>query len=224
MAVVKVKYTKSRNRIKAHLRYMTHRPDKVGVKLTRLLFSYDYKTLDKQHVYDLIDHAPKGTTFFKIMISPDPKREDIGKDLDLWGLTEKTMIQLTKLLGGDAGKYVEFVGAVHNDHTDIRHVHSIVLVRGRLTREDFKALRLTATAEARRQRKLKDLVRKFHDRYYTRLYKSPTARRQPLGRVAVPKQGCPECGSKQSMVRLKNGTYWCRMCGRVQEQRQGLSI
>jgi hypothetical protein len=223
MAVVKVKYTKSRNRIKAHLRYITHRPGREGEKLSRLLFSYDYKTLDKQHVYELIDHAPKGTTFFKIIISPDPRREDRRKDLDLWSVTEKTMNQLTKLLGAEAGQHVQFVATVHNDHTDNRHVHAIVLVQGRLSREDFTALRLTATLEARRQRKRKDLVRKFHDRYHTRLYRLQTARRQPFTRFVVQK-GCPECGSKQSMVRLKKGNYWCRQCGRVEEPRQGLRV
>jgi ribosomal protein L37AE/L43A len=223
MAVVKAKYTKSRNRIKAHLRYMTHRPGRDGEKLSRLLFSYDYKVLDKQRVYEMIDNAPKGTKFYKIIISPDPKREDSRKDLDLWNLTEKTMNQLTKLLKLEAGQHVQFVGTVHNDHTDIRHVHSIVLVQGRLSREDFTALRLTATLEARRQGKRKELARKFHARYHTRLYRLQTARRQPFTRFVVQK-GCPECGHKQSMVRLKNGTYWCRQCGRVDEQRQGLSV
>jgi ribosomal protein L37AE/L43A len=224
MSVVKAKYTRSKAGIKAHLRYITHRPGREGEKLSRLLFSYDYKVLDRQRVYEMIDNAPKGTKFYKIIISPDPKREDSRKDLDLWNFTEKTMNQLTKLLKLEAGQHVQFVGTVHSDHTDIRHVHTIVLVRGRLAREDFTALRLTATLEARRQRKRKDLARKFHARSSTRLSQSPTARRLPLGSVTVPKQGCPACGHKQSMVRLKNGTYWCRQCGRVEEQRQGLRV
>ena len=91
MAIVKVKYTKSRAQIKAHLRYIAHRPGRDGEKLLRTLFTSGYRTIEKHSVYDLIDHAPKGTTFFKIIISPDPKKEDSRRDLDLWRLTEKTL-------------------------------------------------------------------------------------------------------------------------------------
>src|SRR5713101_9573414 len=108
MAVVKVKYTRSSTQIKAHLRYIIHRPGRDGEKQSRQLFSENYTTLEKQRAYELIDTAPKGTIFFKIMVSPDPKREDSRRDVDLWNLTDKTMNRLKKLIGEERAKYFQF--------------------------------------------------------------------------------------------------------------------
>jgi hypothetical protein len=66
MAIVKAKYTRSIGRIKAHLRYITHRPGREGEKLTRPLFTYEYQTVDKHGAYHRFDLAPKGTYFYKL--------------------------------------------------------------------------------------------------------------------------------------------------------------
>ncbi len=42
MAVVKMKYTRSRAAIKAHLRYIIHQPGKEQEKPTRELFQHNY--------------------------------------------------------------------------------------------------------------------------------------------------------------------------------------
>jgi hypothetical protein len=80
MAVVKLKYIRGKQQIKAHLRYITHRRGETREKITRLLFGKDGLT-DKRATYEMIDSVKRGTTFFKIMISPDPRQEDTYKDL-----------------------------------------------------------------------------------------------------------------------------------------------
>jgi hypothetical protein len=158
MAVVRLKYIRGRQQIKAHLRYITHRRGKAQEKITRLLFGRDGLT-DKRAAYQMIDAAKRGTAFFKIMINPDPKREDRHKDLDLQHVTRQTMLKLEKQLG----KHFQFVATVHNDHTPLRHVHGIFLLQGRLSKEEFRALQQTAyktaTHSARLQRKALDRVR-----------------------------------------------------------------
>jgi hypothetical protein len=82
MAVVKATYTKSRAGAKASLDYIAFRPGRNGEKVARQLFGYD-GTLSMHQGKTLIDEAEKGTVFFRIVISPDPKKEDTYKDLNL---------------------------------------------------------------------------------------------------------------------------------------------
>jgi len=118
MAIVKLKYTKSKGKAKAHLRYITHRPGRDHARTTRVLFRQDGQT-DKEWAYRLIDSATRGATFFKLVLSPDPKTEDKHKDLDLWRIATTTLRSLAECLG----KPLSFVGVTHNDHTPNRHVH-----------------------------------------------------------------------------------------------------
>src|SRR5205823_12368796 len=90
MAVVRLKYIRGKEQIKAHLRYITHRRGKIQEKITRLLFGRDGLT-DKLATYEMIDSAKRGTIFFKFMISPDPMKEDTHKDLDLHHITRQTL-------------------------------------------------------------------------------------------------------------------------------------
>ena len=91
MAVVKVSFTKHRGKAKAHIRYITHRPGKDNERTTRVLFGRDGQ-LTKDQAYRLIDRASRGTTFFRIMLSPDPAREDTYKDLNLRDLTGDALL------------------------------------------------------------------------------------------------------------------------------------
>ncbi len=159
MAIVKANYTKSNVNIKASVRYIEHRPGKDGQKITRTLFGIDGE-LEREEAYTMIDEAQKGTRFFRFVISPDPNREDTGKDLQLWEITTKTMLGLEERLK----QTIQFVAAVHNDHAPHRHVHVIALVPGKLTRDDFALLRETATKAALFQRKELDLVRQQKER------------------------------------------------------------
>src|SRR5512132_2280296 len=147
MAVVTLKYMRDKEQIKANLRYFTHRSGREHEKLTRAIFTNVGET-DKQEFYRQVKYAGRGTVFFKFMISPDPKREDSGKDLDLPYITRRTMRKLEQAIG----RRLYFVAAVHNaDHTPIRHVHGIFLVRGRLSKEHFRLLQEIARAESTRE-------------------------------------------------------------------------
>jgi hypothetical protein len=149
MAVVKrTSETRSRARAKATIRYIMHRPE-LGEKITRPLFGFEEGDTQKLAAYEAIDQAPKGTKFLRVAISPDPKREDIYQDLNLRDLTRHTIQALAKKY---KGQKVQFFAAIH-EHTDKRHVNLLVLVPpGRLSKEEWKKLRETATANARDQR------------------------------------------------------------------------
>ncbi len=153
MAIVKATYTKQKAGAKASIRYIAHRPGKDGAKVTRTLFGSD-GPMSKRQAYRMIDAAGKGTVFFRIVISPDPAKEDTQKDLQLWEITEQTMVGLEERLQ----KPVQFVATEHNDHAPHRHVHILALIAGRLQKQDLEALRSAATALSLGQRKARDLA------------------------------------------------------------------
>ena len=167
--------------------------------------------------YNMVDTAKRGTIFYRIVISPAPKREDRYRDLNLSEITIQTMLALEERLG----KPIQFVAAIHDDHSPHRHVHTLVLVQGvRLTREDFQALRLEATEQALSQRRLRDRIRgrdlsKYRSRTFSR---NPFhARQAAFGRLyrgARPLQSytCPLCGYHQSLPSSNLG-YRCPSCG-----------
>ena len=100
----------------------------------------------------MIDEAEAGSSFFRFKISPDPKTEDMKRDLFLQEITMKTLHELEKRLGKD----VSWVGAIHDDHTPLRHMHVLAVIKGRLTPADFKAMRDIATTISVEQRKERD--------------------------------------------------------------------
>ncbi len=158
MAIVKAKYLRSKPRIKAHLRYITHRRGEEGERITRPLFGRD-GALSKQQIYDMIDNARRGAVFHKFVINFHPLKEDTRKDLNLWELTRKTLEQI-KTQFGDS---VPFVATIHDDHTLLRHVHGFFIVEGRLPKEEFakiKGLWKVASKEVWRQRRRLDRMHK----------------------------------------------------------------
>jgi hypothetical protein len=201
MAIVKVKYTRSRPKIKAHLRYITHRPGREGKKISRSLFDL-HGLIDKDQAYHLIDEATRGRVFFKVIVSPDPKREDRFKDLDLQHITRKTILQLQEQLG----RSVQFFATIHDDHAPHRHVHGILIMQGKLSREDFKFLRVSATQEAKFQRRTLDVAREN----LNYIFRSRGDRDwQPRVRSSAANiQMCPECGVMQNKY-----AYKCFNCG-----------
>jgi hypothetical protein len=154
MAIVKATYTKSSGAAKAAIRYIEHRPGRVGERVKRELFGSD-GVLDRQEAYRMIDEAEKGTVYFRLVISPDPQTEDIYKDLSLQEITSQTMLQLEERLTKD----VSYVAVEHDDHAPHRHVHVLACVQGRLNTQDFQALRQTATEAALLQRQERDATR-----------------------------------------------------------------
>lgn len=218
MAVVKSNYVKrgtgEKQQAKATIRYIQHRRGKDGERVTRTLFGYDGE-LARQQAYTMIDEAPKGTIFYRIVVSPDPAREDRYKDLDLADITIHTMLKLEERLG----KQIQFIATVHDDHSPHRHAHTLVLLQGKLTREDFQALRLEATGRALFQRRLRDRIRGHH-LGHSRPRSTRTIHRQRrftvrrLSRATRPYHSytCPLCSYHQSLSASKLG-YRCPTCG-----------
>jgi hypothetical protein len=110
--------------------------------------------MEKYHGYEMIDGATKGSFFYRTAFSPDPAREDLYRDLDLWGMTQAAVAFLKERLGTD----IQFFAAAHDDQTDIRHVNAVIIVPGRLSKQDFrrlpKLLREAALANVLQQRQL----------------------------------------------------------------------
>jgi hypothetical protein len=70
--IVKANYCKrdndARGRAKATVRYITHRRDLEGRKVTRDLFGFD-GNLSKQTAYRMIDEAPKkGRYYYRVIL------------------------------------------------------------------------------------------------------------------------------------------------------------
>ncbi len=146
VAVVTAKYTKSRGGAKATIRYIQNRRGKEGARVTRTLFGLD-GAMGRNDAYRMIDEGEKGSVFYRIIISPDPNKEDTQQDLRLREITEKTMHALEDHIH----KHTAWVGAVHADHTQIRHVHVLAVVPGRLPPQDFRSLPQVLIQEATRE-------------------------------------------------------------------------
>src|SRR5918992_4261495 len=111
-------YTRGRKAIKATIRYNQHRTGRDGQRKSRQLFGLA-GTMGRNAAYEMLDAAEKGTVFFRFVISPDQETEDTAKDLELRELTRQTMLALQE----HVAKRVSFAAAIHDDHTDNRHVH-----------------------------------------------------------------------------------------------------
>ena len=79
MAIVKANYTRKGGIAKASVRYIENRPGRDGTKIVRTLFNADGK-LERGDAYAMIDQAATGSYFFRLVISPDPQREDRDKN------------------------------------------------------------------------------------------------------------------------------------------------
>jgi hypothetical protein len=198
---------------KDNVRYITHRRDLEGRKVTRDLFGFD-GSLSKQSAYHMIDEAPKkGRYYYRVILSPDPRREDAYRDLDLRTLTIATMLKLEERYG----KSIQFVAAIHDDHAPHRHVHALVILNGRrLTRADFASLRDYARNRALTQRRYKDRVRRLEflaERSASYRPPFPFLRRDSAkGRfyhpVSLCSYLCPVCGRYQALPFRRTG-YRC---------------
>src|SRR5947199_4791409 len=153
MAVFVMNYTKSKGGAKANIKYIQHRPGKDRAKVTRTLFGWD-GAMGRYEAYRMVDEAEKGSSYFRIKISPDPKTEDTKRDLSLREVTETIMQTFEERIH----RAVQWVAAEHDDHTTKRHVHVLAVSRGKLGREDLKAIIQKATAACIEQRQQLDRV------------------------------------------------------------------
>jgi hypothetical protein len=156
MAVVKGNYIRrgkaGNPRAKDAIRYMQHRPEREGERVTRVLFGPDGRW-ERVHGYQMIDEASPGTHFYRMSINPDPKGEDHHRDLDLRAVTERTIHSLA----GIVAKPVLYVAAVHEEHADSRrHVYLVASVPRRLNTPEIEGLRDAATQVCLEQRQERD--------------------------------------------------------------------
>jgi hypothetical protein len=163
MAVVKANYVKKvkteKNRAKATVRYIQHRPGKDNEKTTRTLFGR-HGVMERTDAYQMIDNAKKSDILFRFVINPDPSIEDQQKDLNMRQITESVMLKIEEI----TGKTVLWTAALHADHTDKRHIHALAIVPGRLYAAHFNTLIHEATRTCRQQRQELDLVRAKKER------------------------------------------------------------
>jgi hypothetical protein len=138
---------------KENVKYIQFRKGKDREGITRTLFGSD-GPMERLEAYQFIDDAPKGTKFFTIIISPDPEKEDHSRDLDMLEIAYTTM----QTLEDRVKTAVQWVAAVHQEHSDVRHIHALAAVKGRVNSPDLRALIDSATRECREQRLERDLI------------------------------------------------------------------
>jgi hypothetical protein len=154
MAIVKASYTRSRQIAKKAVRYIGHRAGRDGERVVRQVFGPD-GPIARDDAYQMVDQAEKGSIFFRFAISPDPNLEDGPRDLHLRQVTEETMFAL----GQRTPSPPNWVAAVHDDHSDHRHVHIVAAIKGRLEKKDLRVLIQRATDTCREQRQELDAGR-----------------------------------------------------------------
>jgi hypothetical protein len=157
MAVVTARFVKrgkvGNAKAKDTVRYIQHRRGRENERAWRPLFTSDGPMI-RPEAYQFIDEAPKGTKFFTIIISPDPEREDTQKDLDMREITKSTMQTVEEIITAQGiTTPVNWVAAVHDDHTDKNHVHVLASVQGRLEKPDLDRIREATTKVCREQRR-----------------------------------------------------------------------
>jgi hypothetical protein len=154
MAIFKASYTRTAAVAKGNIRYIENRPGKDGEKIIRTLYTWDGK-IDRRDAYDMIDAAEKGSYFFRLVISPDPVKEDTHRDIYLRTVLEQTMRGLEDQLGTQ----IQWIAANHQDHAPQRHMHVLAILPRKLSRQDLFAGRSLATEAALTQRREQDKIR-----------------------------------------------------------------
>ena len=163
MAVVKSNFVKrgagAKKAAKATVRYIQNRPGRDGEKIIRTLFNREGET-QRSDAYRMIDEAAKTDILFRFVISRDPASEDKERDLDMRNITENTMLKIEEIVG----KTVHWTAAVHADHTDKRHIHTLAVVPGKIYAGHLNLITHTATKACLEQRQELDLVRNRRER------------------------------------------------------------
>jgi hypothetical protein len=157
MAVIKANYVRrgkvGNAKAKDNVRYIQHRAGKDKERVMRPLFTSD-GPMTRLEAYQFIDDAPKGTHFYTVIINPDPKTEDIYKDLDMRQIAITTMQTIAAIVDTP----VIWVAAVHDDHTDKNHVHALAALPRRLDTPELNRIREETTTVCLEQRRELDRV------------------------------------------------------------------
>jgi hypothetical protein len=234
VAIAKLSFTKQPQGIKASLRYYVHRPEQSTKHVTREIFGRDGR-ISKYDAYRMIDRAGQGTTFFRLIISPDKLLEDRDRRLNMREVTAETMRKLQKIIGSK--QPLNYIGIEHTN-TENRHVHAIFFHRGRISRKQLRELYKAATcaslfaAEQEKEEKQQQTneerralrfqlregewqrVRPVTARLGRRIEPGLPQQTAWRGRAQPPRQpvACPNCEYPMT----GNGTLWeCTYCGMV---------
>jgi hypothetical protein len=231
MAVVRANYCKKgvseRKIAKAHICYIQTRPGRNKERQSRLLFG-PAGTMGRAEANQCITEAPKGSYFYRLKLSPDPKQEDVKRDLHMHKLTRAMMNGLEKRLK----TAIPWAGSLHDDHTDIRHVHILAVIPRRLQTYELEFLIREATALSLVQRRLLD-------RGVSRLpwQEDAPTRPQKMGKytahryqekiqsqakgVSLPQSvcSCPRCHMPHAH-NGQRGSHQCRACGLMLHQKK----
>lgn len=242
MAVVKGNYvTQGRKEhaiAKANISYIQSRPGKDKERLTRTLFGAA-GTMGRREAYQFITDAPEGTYFYRLKLSPDPMREDVKRDLNMQKLTRAMMKRLEKRLKTG----LPWAAALHDDHTDIRHVHILAAIPRRLQTYELEFLIGEATGLAHSQRRFLDLSANRQGKGASRLpwHQAVSARRLKTGKYtasrtnepasstqggSTPAQStcaCPRCHMPHTH-NGQQGSHQCTACGLMLHTRKAVSF
>jgi hypothetical protein len=244
MAVVKANYVRKgvgeRVTAKANIRYIQERPGRDKEKLTRPLFN-NAGVIGRHEAYQFIDEeGSKGRYFYRLKLSPDPNSEDTKRDLNMQKLTRQMMQRLEKRLKTT----IPWAGALHDDHTDIRHVHILAAIPRRLQKYELEALiRETTTICKEQRRELEPGFERAQWRETSRQVKTPyqslkfskrrslTTERQTVKPRVLAGGGstkthasctCPHCHFPQS--HNNHGAHNCVSCGWTLHKKRELSL
>lgn len=209
---------------KANIRYIQNRRGQDGAKITRTLFGSD-GAMKRHEAYRMIDEAPKGSIFFRFKISPDPRREDTRRDLDMRELIHKTM----QALESRVHQPVSWVGALHDDHSPLRHAHVLTVVQKRLFKEDFQHLIQVATQTCLDERRGLDLGRVpkvwqhlTKGRFFSKArLPKPVPQGRPAPRIHT--CTCPRCSAVQ-MKHVFREPHRCVSCGLILHRQKQLTL
>jgi hypothetical protein len=243
MAVVRANYCQKgkteRKIAKANISYIQTRPGRDKQRQSRTLFG-PTGAMGRGEANQCITDAPHGTYFYRLKLSPDPKTEDIKRDLPMQKLTQAMMKRLEKRLKAD----IPWVAALHDDHTDVRHVHILAAIPKRLQQYELEFLIREATALALSQRRFRDRGEPrlpWQEHTPSRPLKSGkyTAHRDQRnhqsaqlgggGGVSLPRVlpqstcACPRCHMPQRHNEHR-GSHLCQSCGLMLHQQKALAL
>lgn len=157
MAVFKARYIPKQTDVRAaakdHIRYIQNRPGLNGAKIQRTLFGIDGK-MERGEAYRMLDEAKGREYVYKIILNFDPVKEDPHKDLYTPDIARHTMLGVEDVVR----QPVQWVAAVHDDHTPLQHVHIVAILPRKLNVPDLTAMIDRTTAIALEQRREKDKV------------------------------------------------------------------
>jgi hypothetical protein len=245
MAVVKANYVRKgkgeRVTAKANIRYIQERPGRDKEKLTRPLFN-NAGVLGRHEAYQFIDEeGGKGRYFYRLKLSPDPVKEDTKRDLNMQTLTRQMMQRLEKRLKTP----IPWAGALHDDHTDKRHVHILAAIPRRLQTYELEALIREASTICQEQRRelepgleraqWRETARQPRTTYQSLKFgkrRSLTAERQTRAPLVLAGGGgstkthasctCPRCHFPQSHI--SHSAHTCISCGWTLHKKRELAL